>query len=319
MADEKDAAAEGKPEGEGEVSFSDAWKEAAAEEQGASQDRSDPLAEPTKKENEAGQEPGAPPADREAEGKPPASEESTDDIWANADPKLREAFQAERDKAVKTEQQLRTQDGRLSSAQRQLNQLKQQLAPKRDAEGAAGEGEEAKSKDERMKQLREEYPDVAAPILDELAALQETVKALATQTHTQLETEAQNLVAQEEQRLLERHPDWGEYGEKGKSNKEFLDWVFQQPRYVIEAVKRNGSEIVDSVEVSDILDRFKKATGKDTDQAQRDAVARRRDAQLDAGRAPASRQPAVASGSEDDYSSEWKRLAAIDKRKAASR
>ena len=136
MADEKDANTQGQPEGEGEVSFSDAWKEAAAEEKSVSEDHSDPLAEPSKQDEGQGQEPETPPAGT-AEGNPPAAKESQDDIWANADPKLREAFEAERSKAVKTEQQLRTQDGRLSSAMRQLNQLKQQLAPKRDAEGAA--------------------------------------------------------------------------------------------------------------------------------------------------------------------------------------
>lgn len=318
MADEKDANTQGQPEGEGEVSFSDAWKEAAAEEKSVSEDHSDPLAGPSKQDEGQGQEPETPPAGT-AEGNPPAAKESNDDIWANADPRLREAFEAERTKAVKVEQQLRTQDGRLSSAQRQLNQLKQQLAPKRDAEGAANEGEEAKTKEERRKQLREEYPDVAAPLLDDLAELQETVKALTAQTHTSLENEASVLVEREEQRLIERHPDWTEYGQHGKSNKEFVDWVMQQPRYVIDAVERNGSEIVDSVEVSDILDRFKRETGKTTDQAQRDAVARRRENQLEAGRNPANRQPAVASGSEDDFSSEWKRLQAIDKRKAANR
>ena len=147
MADEKDAEPQGQPGGEGEVSFSDAWKEAAAEEQSASADHSDPLEEPSKPDQGQGQESSAPPAG-EAEGNPPAAKESHDDIWANADPKLREAFEAERSKAVRTEQQLRTQDGRLSSAMRQLNQLKQQLAPKRDAEGAANEGEEAKTKEE---------------------------------------------------------------------------------------------------------------------------------------------------------------------------
>ena len=309
---------QGQPGGEGEVSFSDAWKEAAAEEQSASADHSDPLEEPSKPDQGQGQESSAPPAG-EAEGNPPAAKESHDDIWANADPKLREAFEAERSKAVRTEQQLRTQDGRLSSAMRQLNQLKQQLAPKRDAEGAANEGEEAKTKEERRKQLREEYPDVAAPILDDLAELQETVKALTTQTHASLENEAQTLAAQEEQRLLDNHPDWGEYGASGKSNKEFVDWVMKQPRYVVDAVERNGAQIVDSVEVSDILDRFKRETGRATDQAQRDAMQRRRENQLDAGRQPVSRQPAVASGSEDDFTAEWNRLKAIEKRKAANR
>lgn len=317
MADEKDAGTQGQPEGEGEVSFSDAWKEAAAEEQGASDDRPDPLAEPSKPDEGQGQEQSSPPAGK-AEGDPPAAKESNDDIWATADPRLREAFEAEREKAVKAQQQVRTQDGRLSSAQRQLNQLKQQLAPKRDAEGAANEGEEAKTKEERRKQLREEYPDVAAPLLDDLAELRETVKALTAQTHTSLENEAIILVEREEAKLIERHPDWTEYGQHGKSNKEFVDWVMQQPRYVIDAVERNGTEIVDSVEVSDILDRFKRETGKATDQAQRDAMARRRENQLDAGRQPVHRQPAVASGSEDDFSAEWNRLKAIEKRKAAS-
>lgn len=318
MADEKDANTQGNPEGEGEISFSDAWKEAAIVEKSVSEDHSDPLEEPSKPDEGQGQEPSSPPAGQ-AEANPPAAKESQDDIWANADPKLREAFEAERSKAVKTEQQLRTQDGRLSSAMRQLNQLKQQLAPKRDAEGAANEGEEAKTKEERRKQLREEYPDVAAPLLDDLAELQETVKALTATTHTSLENEATILVEREEQRLIERHPDWTEYGQHGKSNKEFVDWVMQQPRYVIEAVERNGTEIVDSVEVSDILDRFKRETGKATDQAQRDAMQRRRESQLDAGRQPANRQPAVASGTEDDFSAEWNRLKAIEKRKAANR
>lgn len=318
MADEKDAGAEGKTEGEGEVSFSDAWKEAAAEEQGASKDQPDPLDEPAKKEDEAGQGQDAPPAG-EAEGKPPASQESTDDIWANADPKFREAFQSERDKAVRLEQQLRTQDGRLSSAQRQLNQLRQQLAPKRDAEGAAEEGKEAKDEEERLKQLREEYPDVAAPLLDKIAKLEGVVGSLTTQTQVSLEAEGEALTAREEAKLLERHSDWGDYGEKGKSNKEFVEWVMRQPRYIIEGVQRNGSEIVDSVEVSDILDRFKKETGRIADQAQRDAIVRKRENQLEAARQPANRQPAVASGSEDDFSSEWNRLKAIDQRKAANR
>ena len=62
MADEKDANTQGQPEGEGEVSFSDAWKEAAAEEKSVSEDHLDPLAEPSKPDEGKGQEPETPPA-----------------------------------------------------------------------------------------------------------------------------------------------------------------------------------------------------------------------------------------------------------------
>lgn len=306
-------------------SHSEVWDEVRREEEGQAgkppetEERPDPPAEEGKDE---GQPDADEAQDRQGpDAAEPAGSESTDDIWANADPKLKAAFEEANARAAKAENTIRSNNGRWSKAQRDADELRARLAA---AQPKATEGKEAKAEpaadETELKRIEEEYPDIAKPLLATIAALNAKVEQLEQNDGTRQELDAardqlaaQEAMAREEQALAEDHPDWRDIVQ----GQGFADWVNTQPRMVLEALHRNGSGIVDGAECSKILADFKRETGS-TEPT--NPLAQKRERQMEGARhvpAKAGAQPGQGQGG--SYSDEWKRLAAEEQRREASR
>lgn len=252
-----------------------------------------------------------PPADPAA-ATPAGNEPQPNDIWASAPAELRTAFEAERGK---WEQSARSAGGRAQAESRRNAELLAELATYREKGAPAKPEEEAPAvTDEQKQQLREEFPDVAAPLLDAIGALEKRVADLTAAGASQAEQrQAADALSQErhfadeEQRLSEKHSDW----QAVAAQPGFADWVKTQPRMIQEALARNAEKITDADEAIDIIGRYKTATAKP------DALPARREAQMAGSRIPTGRTTAPTPSTTTDAEAEWKRLEALDARREA--
>ncbi|MEQ8394992.1 hypothetical protein [Thalassobaculum sp.] len=166
------------------------------------------------------------------------------DPWAAVPPETKKLY----DDAV---QALRTTNGRLSTTQRELNELKA-AAPK---PGTAGNDSGTKPDSaEALKKLREDYPDLA-PVVD---LVEETRRAVQDTTSTvgELAHERYDRQASEQINVLAtRHKDWFEIYQSA----DLATWKVANPRFAeILDTSENGAEL------AQVLDLFKFQTGRAT-------------------------------------------------------
>lgn len=302
-----------------EAKYSTAWDEIDAEETGQPSDaegRQGAGDEPSEDdEKEAGQ--GGEAATPSADAEPASRDETTDDESEPA--KLREALKAERERAEKAENLARSHGGRLAQTLNELQDLKKSLESKK-AEGATPEGEEALEEDERIKQLREDYPEVADPLLEKIAKLEAVVLKLgAGQEAAQgeaTEAEIETLFTEQLEALTSKHDDFATVVQSS----EYRTWLQRADPLVQRVIQENSPRIVNAAECAAILDRFKSETG--WGQQRREAVEKveqKRERQLAAGREAPTRQPAVTRDEAGSFGDEWDRLDAQDRRRSTGR
>lgn len=199
----------------------------------------------------------APPADKASPGGSPQD----DDVWANAPSELRQRYdESKRDYELR----LKSIQGRQSAADREVARLRQQIADMQNAgkgsgsESGTGEQSSAgEASDDRFKQLLEDYPEIAGPLVEELNALKAQLKPIEEGVSTvQQEREAAFYIAQQ-QKLEEAHPDWLDTLKDDR----FGGWLQEQPRRVQEAFERNRQAIVDGEEAAWVVGSFKEGLG----------------------------------------------------------
>lgn len=185
-----------------------------------------------------------------------------DDPWTDAPESLRTAHEADLARIQKLEQSDRSQRGRLAAAQRQLNEVTQKLAskPPPAADAAAGDGKDSGSEDadelfnsDEWKDHEKEYPEVAKPTKSLINKLVSRIDTLEQKQGNIDEDRRQDDIDEQEDLLLEKHPDWLEV----TAAEGYDDWLQQQPRHVKEAAIRNADAIVDAEEAADVVSRFK--------------------------------------------------------------
>lgn len=234
----------------------------------------------------------------------------TDDIWSTASEQQRAAYQAAQQRLQSLEHDSRSNRGRVSSLQREVDTLKKQLAAS--AKAAGSTGQDPDSTDADIRRLQEEYPEVARPVLKELSSLRTQLSQALARLDQRDSTEAQRdrdqALDREEQALTQMHPDWMQV----TGNSAFTKWLETQPRYVVEAIQRNGEAIQDAAEAGDIITRFKAHQGMGAATAAPSAsgatatgapanLAARRQRQLESGAAVTSRGAGPAGGPPDDF------------------
>lgn len=167
----------------------------------------------------------------------------TQDIWADATPEQRAAFEA-------AQQENRSHRGRASAIARQ------QAASKTAADKAADTPATPET-DEDWEQFKSEYPEVAGPLEQRYEKRIAKVEAENAQLRGQVsgitDDQLQDAINTEEALLVQRHPDW----EQLTASEDFTAWLPGQPRYVQEGFARNGSVIVDGQEAASLIDLFK--------------------------------------------------------------
>lgn len=305
--DENQAAADDTPPDEGR------------EEQDAAGDESPP------ETDEGGDEPT-----QEKAGKPAGN-----DLWANATPEHRAAYEAAQEQIRKLEQAERSNRGRLSAFQRQINELRSkaqapaEAAPRAAPNGAGDKTEAAQPEgflgSEEWSSFQGEYPEVAGPLAKVIGSLE----ARLVRQDKELQAiggERRQVALQEQATLLaEEHPDWQQVA----ANAEFGDWLHSQPRHIQEAAYRNANEIVDAAEAADVVGRFKAfRSGQQGNQARQNTagnagpgnsrLAGKRQRQLESAAASRTRGPGVTSGIPEDGDPEvlWRQFDEAERRQA---
>lgn len=246
-----------------------------------------------------------------------APAEAAPDPWASAPPELKALWEQERQAREQAEHRARSDAARVAA-------LSRKLATVTPPPQAAEPSEAQKALDAKVKQLREDFPDVAEPIIAliesqraELSSVKQHVAAVTADQH-----EVQ--VARELAALQERHPDWQQVA----ANPKFGEWLATQPSNV-QALAGSW----DARETGVVLTLFKVESGIATGGQQREAPAApapaapaaatdtKRARQLEGGADVRSRPAAVASGAPDDYDAAFAHFAAKQeaKRLAQSR
>lgn len=328
---------------EDKTGFDESWEEGALEEAGQASKTDAPHdADDSHDHPEVDEDPddsGQPGAEEDQErhepdagDSRPAGSETTDDVWANATPAQRAALTALEERAKRAENTLRSNNGRWSSAQRELDELRAKVAaqpaPGGDAAPGTGDGAAGGEPDEldaELSRVADEYSEILAAPLKKIADLESRIAMLSKDAsrHAELEQAQADLaeterLAAEEQALATDHPDWGEQVQ----SQEFADWALSQPKMILDAIHRNGSAkgIVDGAEASKVLTLFKQETGiaaPGTGGGNPDPLAEQRARQLAGSqhiptKAPAMEPRGKGSGSFDD---EWDRAEAEEQRR----
>ena len=235
----------------------------------------------------------------QAAGDPAPAGAPTEDVWKDAPPALRAQFEElQRSQAAMA--------GRVSVADRRANLLEQQLRAANAGSGTTTKGDDAQSistaleNDPDVKQLQEEYPEVAGPmlkVLSKIAARQEQMAAPVQQIEqmrAQADTQARYAA------LTERHPDWQQYANDAR----WGEFLAAQPQFVRDMHARN-LDVSDPDEAADVLTRFKGfigATATPSPPSAPTADPKKRQRQLDAARdGGSSGGGAATSGVPDDF------------------
>lgn len=203
---------------------------------------------------------------------PTAAEQAAmDALWATATPEQKAAFEAAQNRANELEGKYTGTKARYSALQRQMATPKEvrqntTAAPAPAApSGAAAPGAAKPAaattgylESDAFKTLEKDYPEVAAPVRAGFDALNEQTR-LNTAQLADLSTERrQQYIEGQNAAVVEAHPDAGVI--VNDKNSGWNTWVAGQPRYIQEAIARNGKGVVDAIEAIDIFDRFKSQT-----------------------------------------------------------
>ena len=245
-------------------------------------------------------------SDPEPETEEPAPEPSPEvDPWASAPEDLRAAYQAAREDAAQWQQRYRSDAGRVTAYQRQVEQLQKDMESAKKGVNAQAAEEAAQDAaefldDPEFKAFREEYPEVAKPIEKVMKSLQAKAERLEREFGTISGERRDQMVAKQEELLSQYHPDWKE----ATSSPQFVQWYHSATPGLRADIERHGSQIGDAQEVAKILDTFKSATGYGRKQAAQPGVTNlsaKRARQLESATAPAGRGLGAASGAPDDF------------------
>lgn len=180
------------------------------------------------------------------------------DIWANATPEQKAAYDALVSDRAKLEQKARSAEGRATAHQRKIDELYRQMQPRDNSV-------EARLQQARTKLVAAEsdYPEYINPVAQVLDAVNENINQLSAAEQRRREAaqaELAEIVQDEEAKLAEVHPDWQDVLSK-HGGPQFAAWVEDQPRRYRDAFVRNANAIVDSASVAEFIGAYKAHLG----------------------------------------------------------
>jgi hypothetical protein len=244
------------------------------------------------------------------------------DIWANATPEQKAAFEAASQQGEAFAQYKRSNEGRIAAFQRQIDELKQVLNQKDQTTQQAAVDPAAILQDPKVQKLKDDYPDIYEPIETLIGSVLNQTSAVAKTAESAVQkiqqTEQSQAVDREVETLAKTHPDWLEQ----VNSKEFPEWLQAQPNYVQEVVRRNAQAITNAEEAAHVLGMFKRdrGIGVSTAPTKRDDTTTRRKAQIDSSAGPANRGAggAVVSGipAEGDPQQIWDQFEQLDRQQS---
>ena len=231
----------------------------------ASDSSGDPPSEPAEEDQstEAGKGQGRSPAEEPAKGDPAG------DIWANAPSELRSAFDALQSRADRAEHENASNRGRISALQNRIDSLlgapeQQNRAGAASTSPAPGDSQDNAFEGEEWQQFRDDFGEIAGPIEKMFAAQASEIEAVKTENQRLRQgmkvVGEDRFIARSEQlesSVRQAHPDFDDIA----NSETFATWATRQPAYVQQAIVRNGENIVDAAEASDLIARYKADTG----------------------------------------------------------
>lgn len=276
--------------------FSAAFAAASSSIQGIEQDALAPA--PEVEAPAAPVEPAAPAAD---DPEPPApmqephegSRPPDTDMWAS----LTDPQKAELEKLRKSNAGLQDQ------LRRRLieNERLKSVAPPADARPAPHPV---------IERFKEDYPDVANPVQEMIAAAHAETAALRASV-AELNQQAQTLaIVQQQDMLAAQHPDWLSIARSS----DFQAWILEQPRGVQDIAIRNQSAILDAGDAAVLFTLYKKtvtpAANNSQNQPHQQQPATKRQHQLQSSVTAPHRGPAPAPDTADSFDATFKMRAA---------
>lgn len=197
-----------------------------------------------------------PPAEAASAGSEPAAsdqpkkEEPASAKPAEAETPDQRAAAAALAEKNKLEQRIRSDTGRLEALQRRI------------AAAQAQPSREEKSARDEIAGLKDDYPEIAAPLEKVAERLDGTLERLTKAEKASLEAdqaELKQIVEVQTQTLIEKHPD---YVDVLKANgPAFKAWVDDQPLRIRQAAARNANDIYDGQGAIEVVEGFKKHLG----------------------------------------------------------
>lgn len=259
------------------------------------------------------------PEDAPAEPTPPASEVKTapseqerpapaPDPWANASPELL----AERDRFLQAD---RSHRGRQAALQRDLDAARRAAGQPAATSQAAPEPQ---AESDALKRLREEYPDVAEPLLAEMQRIRGELNEVRGTTSTLAGDRATQQVVAELGRLETEHPDWRDFAADGQGNPvgskaAALDqWLATQSPGV-----RQLNDSQDAGDIGTMLRLFKEAQPAAPNAPPAPTPDARRQKQLEGSRDAASKPAPAISGAPSTFDDAFAHYAAKADRELA--
>jgi hypothetical protein len=254
----------------------------------------------------------------EAAPVPPIGQSDTDqtDIWANATPEQRAAYEAAQTQAQQLEHRLKSDDGRVSRFQRERDKMRQNLETLLTASQKDGDDLRTLVGTQEWKKSKTDYGDDLGPLFN-------VIEKLAEQSHGVSERLQQNDLATIEQieqdnveRLTQAAPDYPALLKRA----DFVPWLSQQSKPWQQAFEINRERLVDPDAAAELIARYRvyvalSEQNGPTSQTQPDP---KRAAQLDASRSASSRQPIVTDAAgDDDFEMAFNRAAAERERARA--
>lgn len=194
-------------------------------------------------QSETGQEQPAEQAQQPAEQPGP-------DIWANATPEQRAAYEATERKARELEQQRRSDEGRVAAFQRKYEELRKQTSTQPPAK--------RQSAAEALEALRNDYPELAEPLAKALEPFEQALTQQDADRNARREADAAEVtdhIRAETQRLEQKHQGYEAF--LRQNGAAFREWVEDQPRRIRDAAYRNAEVILDAQAADEVLTLFK--------------------------------------------------------------
>lgn len=248
-------------------------------------------------------------------------------------------IEALQDHNARLEQKYKSAEGRAVGQQRRADGLAKELADLKKQISARNEkaGDDAgKDRSAAIASLREEYGDIANPLLDELASLRSQIgdpSEKDSRRVADIEGQLDQIEAEQLAILEEEHPDGLQLI---KDNAEaFREWIEDQPKRYRDIYARNGENFIDGTGAALVVGRFKQAIrdaedpGSDTtaptegQSETRTSESTRRQRQLEGARSTSSRsrqaalqEPLTGNGSRED---DWKYFEMLDAKAAKAR
>lgn len=289
-------------------------------------DHEDPPSE-TPPEGNVPEEPAsAPPEPEAAPAEPPESDTSgtetgaappapaeAPDPWAQVPAELKAQYEQTLKERDEARHKAQSDASRVAALSRKINTL-QSSAP---APLATPEPSEAqKALDQKIVDLRKEYPEVAEPLIEMIQAQRDELGTVKQQLTALTDDQQAAYIAQEQQSLEAIHPDWRQVA----AQKDFAEWLQVQPANI-----QRLAQSYDAHETGVALTLFKAEMMVPTGQTQEappaptptaTATDAKRSQQLEGGRDVPSRPAPATSGPPEDFDAAFQHFAAIREEKA---